>query len=67
MFKELRVDTLLKMMEQGRLDQLSVDADQSEKLVKLLDGVVIKLEGGTDMDLLVLDQVQVASGNQVCS
>lgn len=55
------------MMEQGRLDQLSVDADQSEKLVKLLDGVVIKLEGGTDMDLLVLDQVQVASGNQVCS
>lgn len=43
------------MMEAGRFDQLSVDADQSERLVKLLDAVVIKLEGGTDQDLLVLD------------
>ena len=43
------------MMNSGRLDELSVDADQSEKLVKLLDAVVIKLEGGTDLDLQVLD------------
>ena len=43
------------MMDQGRIDQLTIDADQSEKLVKLLDSVVIKLEGGTDMDLQVLD------------
>jgi len=49
------VDTLLKMMDQGRTDQLTIDADQSDKLVKLLDAVVIKLEGGTDMDLQVLD------------
>ena len=34
-----------------------MDADQSEELLKLLDSVVIKLEGGTDLDLQVLDQV----------
>ena len=45
----------MEMMNSGRLDELSVDADQSEKLVKLLDAVVIKLEGGTDLDLQVLD------------
>merc|ERR1712136_641420 len=45
----------MEMMNNGRLDELSVDADQSEKLVKLLDAVVIKLEGGTDLDLQVLD------------
>ena len=45
----------MEMMNSGRLDELSVDADQSEKLVKLLDAVVIKLEGGSDSDLQVLD------------
>lgn len=36
-------------LEAKRFDELSVDADQSERLVKLLDAVVIKLEGGTDL------------------
>ena len=35
---------------------MSVDADQSDQLLKLLDSVVIKLEGGTDLDLQILDQ-----------
>jgi len=52
---KLRIDTFVDMMNSGRFDELSVDADQSEKLVKLLDAVVIKLEGGTDLDLQVLD------------
>lgn len=43
------------MTNEGRFDQVTIDADQSEKLVKLLDTVVIKLEGGTEMDLRVLD------------
>lgn len=33
-----------------------MDADQSDQLLKLLDSVVIKLEGGTDLDLQVLEQ-----------
>ena len=45
----------MDMMNKGKFDHVSVDADQSEKLVKLLDTVVIKLEGGTEKDLQVLD------------
>ncbi|MCL4128029.1 UNVERIFIED_CONTAM: hypothetical protein GTU68_026595 [Idotea baltica] len=39
-----------------RMENISVDADQSDQLLKLLDSVVIKLEGGSDFDLGVLDQ-----------
>lgn len=35
-----------------------MDADNTEPLVHLLDSVVIKLEGGTDFDLTVLDPVE---------
>lgn len=34
---------------------MTVDVDKSEKLIRLLDTVVIKLEGGTDEDLKELD------------
>nr|CAG4641608.1 EOG090X04A7 [Eurycercus lamellatus] len=61
---ELRVKTLVEMMDRGRFDQLSVDADQSERLVKLLDAVVIKLEGGTDLDLQVLDCPPTQTGTE---
>lgn len=37
----------------------SVDTTQTEKLLRLLDTVVIKLEGGTDDDLKVLDEKPV--------
>lgn len=50
------------MMDIARFDQLSVDADQSERLVKLLDAVVIKLEGGTDLDLQVLESAPAQPG-----
>lgn len=52
----------MEMMDISRFDQLSVDADQSERLVKLLDAVVIKLEGGTDLDLQVLESAPAQSG-----
>lgn len=35
---------------------VNVDTTQSEKLLRLLDTVVIKLEGGTEEDLKVLDE-----------
>ena len=38
------------------MEGITVDADQSDQLLKLLDSVVIKLEGGSDFDLQVLDQ-----------
>ena len=50
-----RVETFVEFLESGRFDKLTIDADQSDKLVKLLDAFVIKLEGGTDLDLEVLE------------
>lgn len=35
---------------------MSVDIDKSDKLIRLLDTVVIKLEGGTEEDLKELDE-----------
>ncbi|KAK8373275.1 hypothetical protein O3P69_020337 [Scylla paramamosain] len=52
-----RMSTFSELYHAGRLETISVDADQSDLLLKLLDSVVIKLEGGTDLDLQVLDQV----------
>lgn len=50
---------MLDLMGEGYLDQVTIDADQSEKLVKLLDTVVIKLEGGSEVDLQVLENPPV--------
>lgn len=47
----------MEFLESGRLDKVSVDAEQTEPLTKLFDAVVIKLEGGTDLDLSILDEV----------
>lgn len=43
------------MLKLGEIDKVSVDADQADALLHLLDAVVIKLEGGTEEDLKVLD------------
>lgn len=43
------------MLEIGEIDKVSVDADQADVLLHLLDAVVIKLEGGTEEDLQVLE------------
>ncbi|KAJ9586176.1 hypothetical protein L9F63_020181 [Diploptera punctata] len=51
-----RVKVFMEFLEQLRFDKVSVDADQSELLIRLLDAVVIRLEGGTDYDLLALDE-----------
>nr|SVE85426.1 EOG090X04A7 [Daphnia pulicaria] len=61
---ELRMKTILDLMAEGSFDQVTIDADQSEKLVKLLDTVVIKLEGGNELDLQVLDNPPQPTDNQ---
>lgn len=47
----------MEFLENDRLDKVTVDAEQSEMLIKLLDAVVIRLEGGNDLDLKILDEV----------
>lgn len=43
------------MLQVEEIEKVSVDADQADVLLHLLDAVVIKLEGGTEEDLQVLD------------
>jgi hypothetical protein len=45
----------MEMLESGRVDNVKVDADHGDAVVKLLDAVVIRCEGGTDLDLTILD------------
>ena len=40
-------------MDEDKLNTISIDGDQSDTLVKLLDSVVIYLEGGSELDLQV--------------
>ncbi|XP_026468817.1 serrate RNA effector molecule homolog isoform X3 [Ctenocephalides felis] len=51
-----RLNVFLELLEGGVIESVSVDSDQSDKIIRLLDTVVIKLEGGTDEDLKVLDE-----------
>merc|ERR1711994_52145 len=51
-----RVEVFSKFLKQDKFDKVTVDGDQSDPMVKLLDSVVIFLEGGTDFDLEILDQ-----------
>ena len=48
-----RVEVFSKFLKQGKFDKVMADNDQSDAVVKLLDSVVILLEGGTDFDLQV--------------
>ncbi|XP_046384393.1 serrate RNA effector molecule homolog isoform X2 [Ischnura elegans] len=59
-----RVAIFLEFLESGRLGSVTVDADQSEGLVRLLDAVVIRLEGGTAVDLRALEHPPENTNNQ---
>ncbi|KAG5889952.1 hypothetical protein JTB14_018847 [Gonioctena quinquepunctata] len=51
-----RVEVFLDLMKAGKIAGVSVDCAKTNELLKLLDTVVIKLEGGTDEDLALLEQ-----------
>ncbi|CAG2197503.1 Serrate RNA effector molecule homolog A,Serrate RNA effector molecule homolog B,Serrate RNA effector molecule homolog [Mytilus edulis] len=51
-----RCEVFMEFLESGRVATVACDIERNEELVKLLDAVVIKLEGGSDFDLSVLDQ-----------
>lgn len=49
------MEVFLEMLGLEEIDKVSVDADQADVLLHLLDAVVIKLEGGTEEDLQILN------------
>lgn len=49
------MEVFLELLNSGEIEKVSVDADQADVLLHLLDAVVIKLEGGTEEDLQVLN------------
>uniref|UniRef100_T1JCQ9 Serrate RNA effector molecule homolog n=1 Tax=Strigamia maritima TaxID=126957 RepID=T1JCQ9_STRMM len=50
-----RLQVFMELMDKNMMD-VSIDADKSDEIVKILDAFVIKLEGGNDLDLTILDQ-----------
>lgn len=54
----------MEFLESGRFEGVSLDSTSSEKLMKLMDWFVIRLEGGTDEDAakLLSDDPKVRRG-----
>ena len=51
----LRLRVFNDLLEAGWIDNVSIDVEKNVQIVRLLDAAVIKLEGGTDLDLESLD------------
>ncbi|XP_017092306.2 serrate RNA effector molecule homolog isoform X1 [Drosophila bipectinata] len=55
-FLKRRTDVFVELLENGTIGSVKVDSAQGDALIRVLDTCVIKLEGGTDEDLKVLDE-----------
>ncbi|XP_065719849.1 serrate RNA effector molecule homolog isoform X3 [Drosophila suzukii] len=55
-FLQRRTDVFVELLENGTIGGVKVDSSQGDALIRVLDTCVIKLEGGTDEDLKVLDE-----------
>ncbi|XP_039502354.1 serrate RNA effector molecule homolog isoform X2 [Drosophila santomea] len=55
-FLQRRTDVFVELLENGTIGSVKVDSSQGDALIRVLDTCVIKLEGGTDEDLKVLDE-----------
>uniref|UniRef100_A0A8C3P1T7 Serrate, RNA effector molecule n=1 Tax=Chrysemys picta bellii TaxID=8478 RepID=A0A8C3P1T7_CHRPI len=51
-----RLSVFLYLMDNGWFESLQLDIDKANAIVKMLDAAVIKMEGGTENDLKILDQ-----------
>lgn len=50
-----RLNVFMELLEANYFDNVSLDVDKGDQIVKVLDAAVIKLEGGTDFDLTSLN------------
>ncbi|XP_022920645.1 serrate RNA effector molecule homolog isoform X2 [Onthophagus taurus] len=51
-----RVTVFMDLLNSEKLSTISIDYSRTNDLLKVLDTVVVKLEGGTDEDLAILEQ-----------
>ncbi|XP_060718559.1 serrate RNA effector molecule homolog isoform X3 [Tachysurus vachellii] len=51
-----RLNAFQYLMEGGWFDNISMDIDRAPQILKILDAAVIKMEGGTENDLRILEQ-----------
>lgn len=51
-----RVEVFLDLLNNGKINDVTVDVSRTNDLLKLLDTVVVKLEGGTEEHLAILEQ-----------
>jgi SERRATE/Ars2, N-terminal domain len=51
-----RAEVFTELLNKGDVANVTADTTNTDQLIRLLDTVVIKLEGGTDDDLKVLDE-----------
>ncbi|CAH1777308.1 unnamed protein product [Owenia fusiformis] len=50
-----RCEVFTTLLNMGTIDELSLDVEKNDGLIKMLDAAVILMEGGTENDLKVLD------------
>uniref|UniRef100_UPI0009B45916 serrate RNA effector molecule homolog n=1 Tax=Monopterus albus TaxID=43700 RepID=UPI0009B45916 len=64
-----RLSVFLFLLDNNWLDNVSLDMDHGPAIIKLLDAAVIKMEGGTDFDLQVLEAptAPAVSGGELIS
>lgn len=51
-----RLNAYLYLMDNGWLTEISLDVEKAPSIIKVLDAAVIKMEGGTEIDLKILDE-----------
>lgn len=51
-----RLDVFKELLHLKWIEDVSVDVEHADKIIRLLDAAVIKLEGGTELDLQSLDE-----------
>ncbi|XP_037333682.2 serrate RNA effector molecule homolog [Pungitius pungitius] len=62
-----RLGVFLFLMDNNWLEDMSLDMDHAPAIIKLLDAAVIKMEGGTDLDLQVLELPTAAAAGEASS
>lgn len=46
-----RLEVFMSFMNSGRFNDISLVVDKAESIIRLMDSVVVKFEGGTDADI----------------